>query len=267
MKVRDIAVLMENIAPLELKESFDNVGLMVGDMESTVSKILIALDCTLQVIEEAKKEKVELIITHHPLLFRKPSSVTTDTLLGKKIIELIKNDINLYSAHTNLDSIKEGMNDTIVRLLGFDSGKIIEVSRQRGYENSGLGRIVHVKEGIELQNLIKKVKEELRVSSLRYVGKESQLIRTIAVINGSGQDFFEAARRMGADCIITGDTTYHFVSDFKELGISIIDIGHFSSEWPALVSISENVKEQINKLDSSVDIIISKVSKDPYNFV
>ncbi|GIM28054.1 GTP cyclohydrolase 1 type 2 [Clostridium polyendosporum] len=266
MKVRDIASLMESIAPLELKESFDNVGLMVGDMESTVSKVLIALDCTLQVIEEAKKEKVELIITHHPLLFRKPSSITTDTLLGKKIIELIKSDINLYSAHTNLDSIKEGMNDTIVRLLGFSSDKIIELSKQRGYENSGLGRIISVKDGIELQSLIKRIKQKLGVNSLRYAGKENQVVRTIAVINGSGQDFFEVAKRMGADCIITGDTTYHFVSDFKELGISIIDIGHFSSEWPALVAISENIKEQINKFDSHVDIIISKASEDPYSF-
>ena len=87
--VNDIINKMESLAPTYLKEDFDNVGLMVGDRNKIVNKVLLALDCTLKVIEEAKKEEVDLIITHHPLIFRKPSNITTDTLQGKKIIELI----------------------------------------------------------------------------------------------------------------------------------------------------------------------------------
>lgn len=111
-KVKDVIGVMEEFAPKTLKEDFDNVGLMVGDKEKKVEKILLALDCTLNVIEEAKEKKVDLIITHHPLIFRKPNSITTDTLIGKKIIELIKNDISLYSSHTNLDSAEKGLNET-----------------------------------------------------------------------------------------------------------------------------------------------------------
>ena len=111
IKVNNIIKEMELLAPTYLKEDFDNVGLMVGDKNKEVKKVLLALDCTLKVIEEAKKENVELIITHHPLIFKRPSSITTDTLQGKKIIELIKNDISLYSSHTNLDSVENGLNE------------------------------------------------------------------------------------------------------------------------------------------------------------
>lgn len=119
MLLNDFIKIMEEIAPPSLKEDFDNVGLMVGDRKKEVSKVLVALDCTK--INKAEELNVDLILTHHPLIFKKPSSITTDTLLGSKIIELIKNDINLYSAHTNWDSVKNGINDTIVEVLGMKS--------------------------------------------------------------------------------------------------------------------------------------------------
>ncbi|MGL5575617.1 MAG: Nif3-like dinuclear metal center hexameric protein, partial [Sarcina sp.] len=118
--------IMERVAPIHLKEDFDNVGLMVGDKNKEIKKVLLALDCTDTVIEEAKEIGAELILTHHPLIFKKPSSITTDTLQGRKIIKLIQNDINLYSAHTNWDSVREGINDTIVDMLGFKSEEIID---------------------------------------------------------------------------------------------------------------------------------------------
>ena len=126
LKVRDIDKIMEEYAPARFKESYDNVGLMVGDKECEVTSILVALDCTLEVIEEAKKKGCNVILTHHPLLFKKPTNITTDTLLGRKILELIKNDINVYSSHTNLDSVKGGINDIIMEFLGFENYYIIE---------------------------------------------------------------------------------------------------------------------------------------------
>ena len=227
IKVNNIINEMELLAPTYLKEDFDNVGLMVGDKNKEVKKVLLALDCTLKVIEEAKKENVELIITHHPLIFKRPSSITTDTLQGKKIIELIKNDISLYSSHTNLDSVENGLNDTIVSILGFDNSKILEKNKRD--DKAGLGRIVSLKESIQLEDLISKIKKSLNINNLRVV-KGKDKVNKIAIINGSGQDFIGKAVALGADCIITGDTTYHFASDYKEMEISILDVGHFASE-------------------------------------
>lgn len=259
IKVNNIIKEMELLAPTYLKEDFDNVGLMVGDKNKEVKKVLLALDCTLKVIEEAKKENVELIITHHPLIFKRPSSITTDTLQGKKIIELIKNDISLYSSHTNLDSVENGLNDTIVSILGFDNSKILEKNKRD--DKAGLGRIVSLKESIQLEDLISKIKKSLNINNLRVV-KGKDKVNKIAIINGSGQDFIGKAVALGADCIITGDTTYHFASDYKEMEISILDVGHFASEQITFFNVMENLKEKFK----DVEFITSTVEEDPFSF-
>ena len=259
IKVNNIIKEMELLAPTYLKEDFDNVGLMVGDKNKEVKKVLLALDCTLKVIEEAKKENVELIITHHPLIFKRPSSITTDTLQGKKIIELIKNDISLYSSHTNLDSVENGLNDTIVSILGFDNSKILEKNKRD--DKAGLGRIVSLNESIQLEDLISKIKKSLNINNLRVV-KGKDKVNKITIINGSGQDFIGKAVALGADCIITGDTTYHFASDYKEMEISILDVGHFASEQITFFNVMENLKEKFK----DVEFITSTVEEDPFSF-
>lgn len=128
---------------------------MVGDRNKEVKKVLLALDCTLKVIEEAKDENVDLIITHHPLIFRKPSSITTDTLQGKKIIELIKM-IFLFMQAYNLDSVENGLNHTIVSILGFNDSIILEKNNRD--DSAGLGRLVSLDEEISLEELVSKIK-------------------------------------------------------------------------------------------------------------
>lgn len=259
-KVKEIIEVMEVLAPTFLKEDFDNVGLMVGDNEKEVKKVLLALDCTLKVIQEAKDNNVDLIITHHPLIFRRPSSITTDTLQGKKIIELIKNDISLYSSHTNLDSAKKGLNDSIPGLLGYDTSEILEANKRDS--EAGIGRLVTLEKATTLEDIINKVKNAFNINNLRVVkGKDE--VKKIAIINGSGQDFIGRAISKGADCIITGDTTYHFASDYKEMGINIIDAGHFASEQIVFFNVMKNI---INKF-SDIEFILSKTEEDPYTFL
>lgn len=264
MRLQEFHSFMEGVAPSLLKESYDNVGVMVGNSEQEVKKILVALDCTLAVIEEAKKEKADMIFTHHPLLFKKPSSISGDNLQGKKIMELIKNDISLYSSHTNLDIIKNGMNDVFVELLGFKNSVVVEKTSVKGYDGSGIGRLVELKQEITLGELIDKVKGAFNLDYLRFAGDRKTKLKKVALINGSGEDFFFLSKAMGADCIITGDTSYHLVSDFEEMGISIIDIGHFGSEWPIFVVIANRIAQELKKHGHGVEVVISKVVKDPY---
>ncbi len=256
--VQDIINEMEAFAPSKLKEDFDNVGLMVGDKNREVKKVLLALDCTKEVIDEAIENKCEMIITHHPLIFRKPNRIVKGDLLGDKIIKLIENKISVYSSHTNLDAIKDGINDKVVNILGFKKSKIIDKSI---LEDSGIGRIVYLEEPIKTKDLINNIKEKLNIDMLTgHISNE--YVSNIAIINGSGSSYFNKAYEMGADCIITGDTSYHFVSDYKELGVTILDAGHFGTEWLAFLSAMENIKENIK----DVEFVKSIKTSNPLNF-
>ena len=264
LKVKDIINIMEEYAPVNLKESYDNVGLMVGDSNCEVTKILIALDCTLKVIEEAVSLGCNLIITHHPLLFKKPANITTNTLQGEKIIELIKNNLNLYSSHTNLDSTSNGINEIIMTLLGFNESEILEHSALNS--EAGLGRIAVLEGNTTLEELIDRVKLKLNIGTLRYCGDEDKIISKVAVINGSGQDYLAMAIEKGADCIITGDTTYHYISDYNEEGIAIIDAGHFDTEWPAMKVVADIINDGVKLLGFNPYILMSKATINPYKF-
>lgn len=268
LKVRDIENIMEEYAPSKFKVSYDNVGLMVGDSEEEVKGILIALDCTLKVIEEAKEKGCNLILTHHPLIFNKPSSITSGTLQGKKIIELIKNNINLYSSHTNLDAVYGGLNTMIMKKLGFENYSTMELDSKRepGDNETGIGRLTILDESMSIGDLCRLVKSKLHIPFIRYTGDESWKVNKIAVINGSGEDFFGIAKKLGAQCIITGDTTYHDASDYTEEGISIIDVGHFETEWPAFKMFGELLQEQLKEKGYNVEVIISEKTSRVYKF-
>lgn len=267
LKVKDVIKIIENIAPPALAESYDNVGLMVGDRETEVHKILVALDVTLEVIDEAIESNCNLIFTHHPILFLKPKTITTDTLMGKKIIKLIQNNISVYSSHTNLDSVQEGLNDIATELLGYNNYRVLEVNKTFENARNGIGRFIKVNNPITLFDLCNRVKEKYEAPFVRVVGDKDKEINTIAVINGSGEDFFGIAAKEGCDCIITGDTSYHHVSDMRESNIAIIDAGHFVTEWPAMKVVGKRLNNTLKDMGHNQKVIISQVSGDPYNLV
>ncbi|WP_315080162.1 Nif3-like dinuclear metal center hexameric protein [uncultured Clostridium sp.] len=260
--VKEISNVIEEKAPKFLKEDFDNVGLMVGDKNKEVKIVLLALDCTKKVIKEAIENRVDLIITHHPLIFKKPKSIVNGDLLGDKVIELIKNDISLYSCHTNLDSAKDGINDMLLELLDLKYSRIIESSNVKGFEECGLGRIVELEKNTNLEELVNVLKDKLSMKNMRVV-KGNNDINKLAIINGSGQDFFYMSKELGVNCIITGDTTYHFASDFKEYGINIIDAGHFSTEWLAFIKSLDFLRDKFKE----IKFIVSEKCEDPYDFI
>jgi putative NIF3 family GTP cyclohydrolase 1 type 2 len=147
-------------------------------------------------------------------------------------------------------------------MLGFNSSKIIETNDSREHKDCGIGRIVELENEMTISEVVSLVKEKLDVKNMRIV-RGNEKVKVIAIINGSGQDFFHKAKSLGAECIITGDTTYHFASDFKEMGISILDPGHFSTEYIVFLKTLEFLKEKFK----DVEFIASKQSKDPYEFV
>ncbi|SHI63286.1 dinuclear metal center protein, YbgI/SA1388 family [Clostridium amylolyticum] len=266
IKLKDLISIMEVVAPPSLKESYDNVGLMVGDSNKTVKRVLLALDCTEEVIDEAVSKDIDAILTHHPLIFRKPSSITTDTLQGRKIIKLISNNISVYSSHTNLDSVHRGMNDTLMDILEINNNIILEPDLISDIKYSGIGRIGEIRE-CTLGDFIHHIKQKLNLDNLRYTGDLNKTISKVAVINGSGQDYFSLALKYGAHCIVSGDTTYHYVSDYEEMGCSIIDIGHFPSEWLTFITLMKKVMDNNKEKLKDVTFLISEKCKDPYKYI
>jgi len=278
LKVKTIEHIMQQFAPDSLKEDYDNVGLMVGDKEAQITKILIALDCTMDVIREAVDSGCNFILTHHPLLFIKPKTITTETLVGRKVSEILKNGINVYASHTNLDSVEGGLNDIATEILGFNKYDIIEPSAKLGpsaqtspsaqidslKRKSGIGRLVILDEPMTLLSLCENVKKAYNAEFIRYVGVGSDLIKTIAIINGSGEDYFDESIKLGADCIITGDTKYHGACDLQELNITLIDPGHFASEWIPLKIFGEKFRKTLIRNGYDNEVIISQKTFDPY---
>lgn len=260
MKIKDFEVYINKIAPTYLKEDFDNVGLMVGDSEDEISKILVALDGTIEVIEEAVEKKCDLIFTHHPLIFSKPSAITSKTIQGIKIRNLIKNNIALYSAHTNLDSVNGGITDTLGRMLELENLTVL--SNNPHSCDAGIGRIGVTSGDITLKDILDRIKEKFGIENIRYCGELTNKIKRVALLNGSGQDFFKYAKEQSCDLIITGDTTYHYISDYNEEKINIIDMEHFYSEWIPLTEIAKNIKKDLEKY--GVNVLLSEKSKSPY---
>lgn len=256
--VKDLIGLLEQTAPPELKEEWDNPGLSVGDPDQPLSRVIVGMDLTEELIEEARAQQAQLILTHHPLLFHRPASITPATALGRKIQMLIRNGICAYSAHTNLDKVQGGMNDRLMERLGFSAWKVLE-----GTETEGIGRIASTP-GITLQMMAERTKGALGVDCIRCSGDPQAILHAVAVINGAGADFIALARQAGADCVITGDTKYHEVLDALEEGIGVIDPGHFASEWLVFQETMEQLREQVRERFGEVDFIYPAAVKDPY---
>ena len=151
MKARDIINILEKKFPKINAEEWDNVGLLIGDYDKKVKKIQFSLDATLESIENAISKKVDMLITHHPIIFKAIKDITEQNILGKKIRDLIKNDINVYAIHTNLDSSIEGLNDYVLKKIGILEYKILDFDEEK---NCGIGRIFKLSEEKYLKNFI-----------------------------------------------------------------------------------------------------------------
>lgn len=229
LKVKDIIGNLEKKYPKANAESWDNVGLIVGKLNQEVSKVQLSLDATDKAIENAIKNSADLIITHHPMIFKLVKTITTMDNLGRKIIKLIENNKSLYAMHTNLDSSKDGLNDYILNLLEVENSKVIDVNE---FDNEvGIGRLYTLSKEMNIDEYATFVKNSLKIKNIRIISENREkIIKKVALINGSGMSYWRKVKSLGADLFITGDIGYHDALDAKEAGINVFDIGHFESE-------------------------------------
>ena len=228
--VTDICLFMNEIAPVQYAESWDNPGLLLGHLGQHVHKIMVALDLSTEVAEQAIEQECDIIITHHPYYFKLPKTLAVTDTKMEVLYELIKHDIALYAAHTNLDAAKGGVNDVLAARLGLDDVK--EIPRKDCPEQ-GLARIGVLDAPMDLKDFAEKVKEDLGAEHLTFAGGEEPVYK-VAVVGGSGADFMEDALAAGADTLVTGDLKYHVAQKALDLGLNIVDGTHQLTESPVV---------------------------------
>ncbi len=357
---------IEEFAKPKFAESWDNVGLQLGSNETDVKKILLALDLSRNVCKKAVNKKFDMIITHHPFVFSSMKSICLDGYRGELIRDLIKNDIVVYSAHTNLDICNGGVNDTLCELLEVKNTRPIAVSEERklckisvfsprdysyaekirnaigeagygkignysncsfssegigrfkpeegsspfiGSENSvesvneekiefivyedevneairtvkrvhpyeevaydifslnnrgqfyGHGRYGNLEQKTDLESFAKKVRDILGCESVRVYGHLNTGIKSVAVCGGSGSSFIKDAKFKRADVYVTGDIKHHDAQIGREMGICLIDAGHYFTEVPVLKTLKDYLDENLGDQDVEIEIIEDNISK------
>lgn len=222
--VHEIESTLYALAPQELAQSWDNVGLLVGSPGQEVRRILIALDITDAVVDEAEQLEAELIVAHHPVMncnWHPVQTLRDDNPQGRMLFRMVRSGIAAICMHTNLDAALGGVNDALAAAIGLEGASRVEAD--------GIERVGELAQAMALPDFLARVREELRPNGIRYVdgGKP---VRRVAVGGGACGSFFQKAAELGCDAFVTADIKYDQFLDAKALGLSLIDAGHFPTE-------------------------------------
>ena len=241
-KVHEIEQALFELAPREGAMDWDNVGHLLGDPDSEVSRVLVALDITEDVADEAISHGCELIVAHHPVMncrWLPVQSVRSDTPQGHLLLKLLRNGVSAICMHTNLDVAWGGVNDILAEKLKLvDPGPLCD---------SGLGRVGRLEEPMDLADFVRFVSRSLGCNGVRYAGAGKPVCR-VAVGGGACGDFEDDAIRAGCDTFVTADLSYHQFLDAKGKGINLIDAGHFPTEDPVCEKLVQYVSDRFQEL-------------------
>ncbi|WP_432664611.1 Nif3-like dinuclear metal center hexameric protein [Wukongibacter baidiensis] len=370
VKCNEIMRVLEGIAPISLAESWDNVGLQVGDKNKVIKKIMVCLELNNKIIDEAIKKEIDMIITHHPLIFKPLKTLLSSDPIVRIINKLIKNDINLYCAHTNLDIAIGGTSDYLASLLNLSDLKPLSITENKKYyklavfvpENSiedvreaislagagnignyshctfqskgvgtfkplqgadpyigeinrlekvdeyrletivpgnklssvlddmlkahpyeeaaydviplennieslGIGRIGELATQKTLKDFALEVKNVLSADSVKVIGNEQQAVKKIGICTGSGSEYIKTASRSGCDCYITGDIKYHDAQLASDLGLCIIDAGHYETENIICIPLKDRLLKEFEKNNFAIEVTTSEININPFKVI
>lgn len=240
-KVSDIAVFLDKKAPCALKMDFDNVGLLCGFPENEVKSVLVALDITQAVIEEAVTLGADLIVSHHPVIFNPLRNIINDNPEGRRIIGLIQNNISAVCMHTNLDIVRGGVNTALMESFG----GIWEADLDE------VGLICHLGSSAPMNGFLLLLKERLHCSDIRY-NDAGRMVKRIALCGGAGGDILREAAKLGCDTVLTGEIKHHQWIDGREWGMNLIESGHFCTENPVIPVVADWLREEYPELKVTV---------------
>jgi len=254
--IEQVCGVLAPLAPLGLAESWDNVGLLIGDRSAIVTKVMACLTVTPDVIDEAASEGVQLIVAHHPLPFKPLAKITADSLTGSMVLRLISSGIALYSAHTAFDSAIDGINQQWCTALGVQAAEpLIEDASN----DCGAGRYGQLPEPMSQLAVVRAAAKAVGATLPRMVGQPERMVARVGFACGSGGTFLGAARRRGCDLLISGEATFHTCLEARSSGIGLGLLGHYSSERFAM----EQLAHRLSELQPDLKIWPSRSENDP----
>ena len=261
MKIKDVICALERFAPLPLQEDYDNAGLQVGLTEAEVSGVLLCLDVTETTVNEAIEKGCNMIVAHHPLIFRKLKHITDEDYVQRCVMAAVKNDITIVAMHTNLDSVRGGVNTMIARKLRLTDTEMLNGSTQNGTE-AGMGVIGSLPDPLSAEEFLKTVKSTFSAGCVMTNELLQRPVRKVAVCGGAGAFVMSAAMAAGADAFLTGEMHYHeFFGTEQKLQIAVI--GHYESEQFTI----ELLKEIIDNSCSGVRTVMTDINTNPINYI
>lgn len=230
MKVREIVEILEQSVPLAWQESYDNAGLTVGNPEAEVCKVLVALDATEEVVNEAIELGAQMVVTHHPIIFRPIKRLACENRQQRTIAKAIAHNIALYAAHTNLDGAPDrGISHHLAGVLGLQEERLLEPSNTEGV---GIGIVGTLPKPVDSEEFLATIKERLGVKALRHSPIRIDKVERVAICSGSGGSLIESAEVAGADLYLSADFKYHDFVDADRM--ILVDAGHFETEICAI---------------------------------
>jgi dinuclear metal center YbgI/SA1388 family protein len=268
LTLAEVVAALDGLYPPSTAASWDRVGLVTGDPAQPVRRIHFAVDATLAVIEEARAAGADLLVTHHPLLLRGVHSVATTTAKGAAVTSLVVGDVALYVAHTNADVASPGVCDALATALGLTGLTPLAL-----VEGQPLGRVGELPQAESLREFAGRVARALPPApgGIRVAGPADGQVRRVAVVGGAGDDMFDHVRASGADAYVTADLRHHPVLEAREESRGgtpyLLDAGHWASESLWLASARESLLSALGERGTTVDLHISTLRTDPWDFV
>lgn len=260
LTLAEICRRIDECCPFRWQEDFDNSGLQVGNPNKPCKRLLLALDMRQEVLEEAIAKQVDLIITHHPMLFHAIKSVDATSYQGKMIFDLIKHDIGLLSLHTSLDKAPFGVNHALGQVLGLENGRLWLEEEER----CGFGYRGELPQAMPLLEFATDVKKRLQMPAIRYQGETDRSVRSVAVMGGGGASYLEQAANDGVDVYISSDFKYSDGQRGLELSLCLIDGGHYATE----VVVMEALRGTLDQiLDGETEQVISENNRDYWQYL
>lgn len=260
---------LDGFYPPSTAQSWDSIGLVTGDPDQPVERVLFAVDPALDVIAEAVDGNYDLLVTHHPLLMRGVKSVATTSGKGRAVTSLVVGDVALYTAHTNADVASPGVNDALARACG-----LRDVEPLAQPEGQPLGRVGDLERPATLRAFCEALAAALPAApaGLRVSGDPDGRVARVAVLAGAGDSEFAAARAVGADVYVTADLRHHPAIEAREEDepgrpMFLVDAGHWATEWLWLEGAAERLRTAVREMGADIEVAVSRVRTDPWDFL